>query len=140
MENPKPFSDEQIEQARQMTVRLGEHAQAATQALAKAFTPLIQRQMAALKPLIEWGNSLEGRAAITAYYAEHGIYPRAREVQACHCFCAHNHSGERVCLGEVDAGEVRTLRYGSDLTGPVDVPMCPPCADAVVSSASPPAG
>lgn len=136
MDNPNfPFSSaEAREQFERRTAELGRQMKTAIEAFGKAFTPVIQQHMRALKPLIEWANSPEGKAAITAYYAEHGIYPRVREVQGCNCFCTHNHPGEQVCLGEVDAAEVRTVRYGSDVTGPVDVPMCPPCADAVLAA------
>ncbi len=46
----------------------------------------------------------------------------------CHCPCASAHPGdEGICEAETP---VTTHRFETGLTGPVDVPLCVPCAAA----------
>lgn len=128
--NRNPFFDEeQQEQVRQMAARLGEQAQAAAVAMAEAFRPAIQQVIDAARPLIELANSPQGQALIAAHEARvaAGLYG----TEACHCLCGKNHPGRSICRGEVPPRDVQTLRYRTDV-GLVEVPMCPPCAQATL--------
>jgi hypothetical protein len=53
--------------------------------------------------------------------------PFLRVRHDCHCRCAESHPDDpAVC----DNDAVMTRPFTSDLTGPVDVPLCAPCATA----------
>jgi hypothetical protein len=50
-----------------------------------------------------------------------------RHRQRCLCLCGRAHPADKgVCDGEM----VTTRHYDTELTGPVDVPLCAPCAAA----------
>ena len=49
----------------------------------------------------------------------------------CHCLCGYVHRGIHVCDGE----PVTTVHRWSQLTGPVEVPTCAPCAAEVMAQA-----
>ena len=48
---------------------------------------------------------------------------------ACRCVCEKVHPGASVC----DVKSVTTIRRYSDPSGPVDVPVCAPCAAEVMT-------
>ena len=48
---------------------------------------------------------------------------------ACQCVCEKVHPGARVC----DVKAVTTIRHYPDPGGPVDVPVCAPCAAEVMA-------
>ena len=60
-----------------------------------------------------------------AFEASRPAFLRVRH--DCHCQCAESHPDDR---GVCDNDAVLTRRLTSDLTGPVDVPLCAPCATA----------
>ena len=125
------LDDEQLEQAGKMAARLGEQTKAAAAAMAAAFRPAIQQTIHAMQPLIEFANSPQGQALIAAHEARiaAGLY----DTETCHCLCQHNHPDRTTCLGEIPSRDVRTIHYRTPELGPVDVPMCPPCAEATLS-------
>jgi hypothetical protein len=45
----------------------------------------------------------------------------------CHCLCTVAHPGDK---GTCDMEAVTTRHYDTELLGPVDVPLCAPCAAA----------
>ncbi len=50
------------------------------------------------------------------------------EHRPCHCLCARTHPGDKgICEA---SGAVTTRHYDTPLLGPVDVPLCAPCAVA----------
>lgn len=51
--NPKPFSDEQLEQAGRMAARLGEQVKASADAMAEALRPAIERSVEGMRAIVE---------------------------------------------------------------------------------------
>jgi hypothetical protein len=54
---------------------------------------------------------------------------RAMVAPACQCRCEKVHPGARVC----DVKGVTTIRHNADPGGPVDHPVCAPCAAEVMA-------
>lgn len=54
---------------------------------------------------------------------------RAVIAPACQCLCKKVHPGASVC----DVRGVTTIRHYSDPSGPVDIPVCAPCAAEVMA-------
>jgi hypothetical protein len=54
---------------------------------------------------------------------------RAMIAPACRCACEKVHPGALVC----DVKAVTSIRHSSDPSGPVDVPVCAPCAAEVMA-------
>jgi hypothetical protein len=50
-----------------------------------------------------------------------------RERRPCHCLCGRTHPS---AMGVCDAGAVTSRHYDTPALGPVDVPLCAPCAVA----------
>jgi hypothetical protein len=116
--------------------------QAQTEAIAEGLRPLFDRVREMVdafgragqawleqnRPLIEGLGRLAQDPAVRAYIEarQRGEIPAPEPYRPCHCLCGKRHPGEYVCDGEA----VTTRRYVSDLTGPVDVALCAPCAVA----------
>jgi hypothetical protein len=87
----------------------------------QAMTDALERVRPALDALAEVANRPEVRAVIE----------RAEKVLArrpCLCFCSRAHPADRGVCEVFDA--VITGQHSSDLLGPLDVPLCAPCAAA----------
>ena len=126
-----PFeSAEARERFGRRMVEFGAEVQQIADTMARAFRPVAEQSVRALQPLIEFANSPQGQALIAAHEArtKAGLY----DAEACHCLCQHNHPGRTTCLGEMPPRDVRTVHYRTPELGPVDVPMCPPCAEATL--------
>jgi hypothetical protein len=101
-----------------------QHLQAALDHIAKAARQLAREARQALEPVI-------GRLADLTddLQAQARVRRRAGEdvALACGCECAKVHPGSWVC----DLKAVTTIRRSP--TGPVDVPVCAPCAAEVMA-------
>lgn len=105
---------------------MSEELREATHAIHAAYVDTTRRMLARAKeafaPIGEWMNTPEGRAQLAAWHAEH-------ETQECHCMCAVSHNGPpRVCAGPAST----TVTRWTEVTGWVKIPMCEPCATAVL--------
>lgn len=109
--------------------------------ITEAFRPLadfVRQTIDAFKPAIEaWAQ--QNRPALEAL-AKAAQDPRVRayiearkrgeipEPRPCHCLCGKTHPADKGICEAFSA--VTTRRFGSPLTGLVDVPLCAPCAAA----------
>ncbi|HZE38753.1 MAG TPA: hypothetical protein VE172_08065 [Stackebrandtia sp.] len=109
----------------------------------------IERMREAMRPLNELFSGLQAIAeqqaqhvsevmrqlagALTATRADFVLVPGEPE-QSCHCLCLHNHKGRELCQGDTPVSAAEIMRYRTALTGEVEVPMCPPCAEAVLAA------
>jgi hypothetical protein len=104
----------------------------------------IERMHEALRPLVAAFAGLRAGAeqAMRQLTAEldvmraHFTLTPGEPEQSCHCLCLHNHKGRELCQGNVPVSAVEILRRHTTSLGPVDVPMCPPCADASLAVAT----
>jgi hypothetical protein len=101
-----------------------QHLQAALDHLARAARQLARDTWQALEPVI---GRLPGLTDVPE--AQTRMRRRAEDdvALACDCQCAKVHPGSWVC----DVKGVTTIRR-SDPTGPVDIPVCAPCAAEVM--------
>jgi hypothetical protein len=76
-----------------------------------------------IQALAEFAARPEVRAAVEQMKARQAV----RELRPCHCLCVWTHPAEK---GICDMNGVTTLRFASEMTGPVEVPLCAPCAVA----------
>lgn len=93
-----------------------------------AFSKAAQAWLDQNRPMLEAIGKVANDPAVRAYIEarQRGEIPAPEPRQPCHCFCPYSHPGEQVCDGE----GVTTRRFTSRVTGPVDVPLCAPCAVA----------
>ena len=94
----------------------------AVAALASGFEKWLQ----GMRPVFDYITKLADDPAVQAYIAvrQQGGHEPER---ACHCLCGKSHPDARgVCDGEA----VTTRHFDSPTVGPVDVPICWPCAAA----------
>ena len=78
------------------------------------------------RAITEWAEFVsrpEVRAALERYRATGTL----REMRPCHCLCGKTHPADE---GICDMDAVTTRHYDTELLGPVDVPLCTPCAVA----------
>lgn len=92
-------------------------------AFARAFAAELDRVRPALERMAEIANRPEVRAALEQARARRSL----RDWRPCHCLCGRMHPADK---GVCDMDAVTTRRFVSGLTGPVDVPLCAPCAVA----------
>jgi hypothetical protein len=98
--------------------RLGEAVNQAAAAIGAAFQPLVVAMAAALRALAD--------DPVVRFVIEHPELLRAGRAKPCWCLCAKAHPGLAVCDGE----GIATRRFTTEMTGPVDVSLCTPCAVA----------
>jgi hypothetical protein len=103
---------------------LFEFANAAVEAFARAAEAWLEQQRPFFEALGRLAQDPQVRAYIEA--RERGEIPPPEPPRSCHCLCGKTHPGEYVCDGEA----VTTRHYDTPLLGPVDVPLCAPCAAA----------
>lgn len=97
----------------------------------RAFFDALQRAGEALlehyRPLFELIRKITADPGVQAAIAAKPIAQIA-EYRVCHCLCGKMHPGDK---GICDAfNPVTTRRLRTTLLGPVDVPLCAPCAAA----------
>jgi len=97
-----------------------EHLQAAFDHLAQAARQLAKEARQALEPLAGWLAQLGSDPQAQARVRRHG---EGDVAPACDCECADVHPGSWVC----DMKAVTVVRRSSP-AGPVEVPVCAPCA------------
>ena len=102
-----------------------QHLQAAFDHLAKAARQLARETWQALEPVIGRLSGLTDDPRVQARVRRRGEEDVAL---ACDCKCATIHPGSWVC----DMKAVTTIRR-SDPAGPVDIPVCAPCAAEVMT-------
>lgn len=89
----------------------------------RAIIEWAERNRAALEALGEFVSRPEVRAALEQYRTRGA----RREYRPCHCLCGKTHPADS---GICDMDAVTTRHYDTELIGPVDVPLCAPCAAA----------
>lgn len=87
-------------------------------AFGQALTDWAERMRPAFEALSRALADPEVRAALEAQ----------RDVRPCHCLCGKMHPQDRGICEAFEA--VTSRRFNSPATGPVDVPLCAPCAVA----------
>lgn len=75
-----------------------------------------------------YGRDRDRTSVIEISYSHLAGELYAEPEQGCHCLCGWRHPDRELCDGSVPERDVRRVRFTSPTTGPVDVPMCPPCA------------
>ena len=98
--------------------RLGEAVNQAAAAIAAAVQPVMAAMLTALRAL--------ANDPVVRFAMEHPELLRAERPKPCHCLCSTAHPGSGACDGE----GVTTRRIITTELGPVDVPLCGPCARA----------
>jgi hypothetical protein len=106
---------------------LFEFANAAIEAFARAAETWLEQQ----RPFFEALGRLAQDPQVLAYAEERGrglVLAQADVYRSCHCLCAKTHPAEKgICE---TFRPVTTRHYETELLGPVDVPLCAPCAAA----------
>lgn len=93
-------------------------------ALADAFGQAAAAYVERMRPLIQ----AMGRFADDPAFRAMAERMKARACRPCHCLCITTHPAQ---AGICEPGQaVITRRFTSAITGPVDVPLCTPCAAA----------
>lgn len=88
-----------------------------------AIAAYLERMAPFIRSLAELAKDPQVQAAIAARQFGDAV----REYRPCHCLCGRAHPSARaVC----DMSAVTSRRYDSPSLGPVDVPLCAPCAAA----------
>ena len=116
-------------------------AEALMEGIIEAFRPLARQVSAFIdawnragamwleqnRPLIEALGRLAADPRVRAYAEayERGEIPP--EPQPCHCLCGKTHPADK---GICDMNAVTTRHFDTERLGPVDVPLCAPCAVA----------
>jgi hypothetical protein len=78
--------------------------------------------------LEEWRPVIAAMAEVASRPEVRAAIERNRAWHPCHCLCARAHPADE---GICEAGSaVTTRRFETELLGPVDVPLCAPCAVA----------
>jgi hypothetical protein len=88
-----------------------------------AVAAYLERLGPLVRSLAELADDPQVRAAVAA--REFGKV--LNEYRPCHCLCGHAHPEAR---GICSTDAVTSRRYDSPALGPVDVPLCAPCAVA----------
>jgi len=83
----------------------------------------------ALQPFVKGLERLGTDREVQARLRWRAEEDRAMVSPACQCLCEKVHAGAWVC----DVKAVTTIRHYSDPSGPVDVPVCAPCAAEVMA-------
>lgn len=83
----------------------------------------------AVQSLVKGLERLGTDPEVQARVRWHAEEDRAMVAPACQCRCEKVHPGARVC----DVKGVTTIRRSSDPSGPVDIPVCAPCAAEVMA-------
>lgn len=95
----------------------------------EAFKPVIEAWAEQNRPALEALAKASGDPRFRAYQEADR---RARELftprRSCHCLCGKRHPADKGICEAFSA--VTTRRFGSPLTGLVDVPLCAPCTAA----------
>lgn len=102
---------------------------------ADAMAGYLERALPVVNEAVRLMEDPQVRAALAARQFGDAV----REYRPCHCLCGWAHRAKGVC----DASAVTTRHYDTEALGPVDVPLCGPCAAAqgiaVPASGKPPA-
>jgi hypothetical protein len=78
-----------------------------------------------MRPAFEQLTEIANRPEVRAAVERRAPLPARRP---CHCLCGKTHPADKgICEG---GSAVTTRRFETALTGPVDVPLCAPCAVA----------
>lgn len=91
--------------------------------VAALISAAFQRAAAALRPLIDFADSPQGKAMIAAHRRR--VRLGLNDTEACHCLCQLRHPGHEVCQGEVLRRTLLPVQIGV-----VAVSMCPRCVAA----------
>lgn len=95
--------------------------------LVDAWGEAVSAYLGRLAPLVRSLAELADDPQVRAAVAAREFGRALREYRPCHCLCGHSHPEARgVCA--MDA--VTSRHYDSPSAGPVDVPLCGPCAAA----------
>lgn len=97
--------------------------QAAVEAMGRAAQAYIEQLRPVFEAIGKIAADPEVMAALKAAQARQAI----RDARPCHCLCGRTHPDDR---GVCDMLAVTTRHYDSPTVGPVDVPVCAPCAVA----------
>jgi hypothetical protein len=89
----------------------------------KAFEAFSKAINEALAPIAETLN----QAVNTPWFRTLAAAAQAQAHKPCHCLCGKIHPDE---MGVCDMNAVTIRHYETQLFGPVDVPLCAPCAVA----------
>jgi hypothetical protein len=96
-------------------------------AMIDAFSVAAEAWLEQQRPAFEALGGLAQDPQVRAYMEarQRGEIPDPRP---CHCLCAKTHPGDKGICEVFEA--VTTRHYETELLGPVDVPLCAPCAAA----------
>jgi hypothetical protein len=83
----------------------------------------------AVQPLLKGLERLATDPEVQARVRRRAAEDRAMVAPACRCACEKVHAGAWVC----DVKAVTTIRHNPEPGGPVDVPVCAPCAAEVMA-------
>jgi hypothetical protein len=83
----------------------------------------------AVRPFLKGLERLATDPEVQARVRRRAEEDRAMVAPACRCVCEKVHPGAWVC----DVKAVTTIRHRSEPSGPVDVPVCAPCAAEVMA-------
>ncbi len=106
-----------------------ERLQAAVEHTAEVIGKWIADAREALQPFVAAIEKLTGDPEAQARVRRRAEEDRAMVTRACDCRCETVHPDAQVC----DMKAVTTVRDRADGTGPVDVPVCAPCAAEVMA-------
>jgi hypothetical protein len=95
--------------------------------LVDAWGNAVAAYLGRLGPIVRSAAELADDPQVRAAVAAREFGKALREYRPCHCLCGHAHpEAKGICT--MDA--VTSRRYDSPALGPVDVPLCAPCAAA----------
>lgn len=113
------MSDEQ----RDPVAELAATFQALADNMGRALTAWMERH----RPFLEALGRLAQDPGVQAYIAARKSGWEPERARPCHCLCGTAHPGDK---GICDGNAVATRHFETRAMGPVDVPLCAPCAVA----------
>ena len=105
----------------------GQQIMQAMQRFAEQLGQALAAEVERLRPVFELLAEIASHPEVQAAMREIEAGRALRRLQPCHCLCGRSHPG---AMGVCDGEGVTTRRFDSPATGPVDVPLCAPCAVA----------